>query len=218
MASCMVFMVMVASVLLAPQNYRQFKGQHKRFCGVVVETGTAFKRECDTVLAIGSPLSRWKIAAVIPKSARAAMPKRPEEYLHDEICFLGTVVEKNRKPYVLIEGTSQIEVIKAAEQKFAEGAVRYCDPDTILPTVVKEVRPEYTERAMRARVEGKVELEGVVDLDGRIREYRLLKILHPDLDGAAARAVLQWVFQPGQQFGKPVRMVVAIEMSFVLRR
>ena len=85
------------------------------------------------------------------------------------------------------------------------------------PVVVKEVKPEYTAEAMRARVEGTVTLECVVQADGAIGEVRVAKALHPGLDQEAIKAVKQWRFKPGLKDGKPVAVRVTLEMSFTLR-
>jgi len=85
------------------------------------------------------------------------------------------------------------------------------------PVLVKEAKPQYTADAMRARVEGTVTLECVVQADGAIGEVRVAKALHPGLDQEAIKAVKQWRFEPGLKDGKPVAVRVTLEISFTLR-
>lgn len=87
------------------------------------------------------------------------------------------------------------------------------------PRLVREVKPNYTVDAMRARVEGKVELEIVVLPDGTVGRVRLVRSLDGlfGLDQAAIDAVRRWRFEPGRQFGKAVPVRVGVELSFNLR-
>ena len=87
------------------------------------------------------------------------------------------------------------------------------------PRLLKDVKPNYTAEAMRARIQGVVRLECVVELDGTVGAIRVVKSLDPDLglDNEALRAVKQWRFVPGMKDGSPVRVLVVAEMSFTLR-
>ena len=198
------------------QDYRQFKGQEKRFCGVVVEVSKGFQK-CEAALLLGAHSDKWKIAALIPASLRGDLPQRADEYLFSEICATGTVAEEKKKPYVRLERASQLELRKAAEAPFGTGAARPCDDGFELPQPVHEVRPQYTARAMREKVEGKVMTQIVVDTDGSVAEARVVRALHPDLDATALHAVRQWKFKPATTFGKVVRSLVEVELTFTLR-
>jgi protein TonB len=87
------------------------------------------------------------------------------------------------------------------------------------PALVKEVKPSYTAEAMRARIQGVVGLECVIETDGRVGDAtvtRSLDAVH-GLDAQAIKAVKQWRFKPAMRDGKPVRTAVSIELSFTLR-
>jgi protein TonB len=88
-----------------------------------------------------------------------------------------------------------------------------------LPQLVKEVRPNYTAEAMRAKTQGVVLLECVVMPDGTVGEARILRSLDPafGLDQEALKAVKQWRFVPGKRNEEPVLVVVTIEVAFTLR-
>jgi len=214
----LVPLAVIGSIGASPQDFRKFKGQEHTVCGLVVQTAGAFKRHCDTALMLGAPLKQWKIAAVIPKSARSMMLKRPEAFLHDEICVNGTVIVEGKKPYILVDRPQQIEIKKPAPADgFGVGVVWPCDLGATVPKVLKEVQPRYTYAAFQARVEGVVELEIVVEPDGSVLEYRFIERLHPDLDAAAVAAVRQWRFTSPQLNQEPARMAVGIELTFVMR-
>lgn len=209
------FVMAVALATGSSQNYRQFKGQLKRFCGVVVDVSSGFEK-CEAALLLGTPRDDWKVAALIPVSTRGDLPQRADEYLFSEICVTGTVAEKKKKPYIRVEQASQIEIVKAAETPFGTGAARPCDDGFEMPRLVREVPPQYTGRAMRERIQGKVITQIVVDTDGSVAEARVVRTLHPDLDAAALHAVRQWKFKPGKTFGSAVRSLVEVELTFTL--
>lgn len=87
------------------------------------------------------------------------------------------------------------------------------------PRVVREVKPQYTADAMRAKVQGTVVLECVVLPDGTVGRVDVVRSLDPTLglDGEAVQAVKQWRFVPGTRFGEPVAVLVTIELTFTLR-
>ena len=89
----------------------------------------------------------------------------------------------------------------------------------INPRVVREVKPQYTADAMRAKVQGTVLLECVVLPDGSVGKVDVVKSLDSTfgLDGEAVKAARQWRFQPGTRFGEPVAVLVTIELTFTLR-
>jgi protein TonB len=89
----------------------------------------------------------------------------------------------------------------------------------INPRVLREVKPQYTADAMRAKVQGTVLLECVVLPDGSVGEVEVVRSLDPTfgLDQEAVKAARQWVFAPGTRFGEPVAVLVTIELTFTLR-
>lgn len=75
--------------------------------------------------------------------------------------------------------------------------------------------PIYPPIARQARIEGVVELEGVVGIDGRIHDLKV-KSGHPFLVRAAVDAVLQWRYTPGTLNGDPVEVIAPIIVTFRL--
>jgi protein TonB len=85
------------------------------------------------------------------------------------------------------------------------------------PSVLREVRPDYTEDGRRRNVEGDVVLEIVVRRDGAVGDVKLLQGLGAGLDQRAIEAVRQWRFSPAQRQGVPVDVIVEVAVEFKLR-
>ena len=88
------------------------------------------------------------------------------------------------------------------------------------PRLLREVRPRYTADAMRAKIQGTVELEAIVEPDGMIRNVRVTKSLDSTfgLDREAMAAAKQWVFEPGMLNGRAVPVLVTLILEFRLSR
>lgn len=87
------------------------------------------------------------------------------------------------------------------------------------PKVTFEVKPRYTEEAMRAKIQGEVQLEAVIGTDGRPDAIKVTKSLDAEhgLDAEAIDALKRWRFEPSRKDGKLVRVQVAVDMRFTLR-
>ena len=93
------------------------------------------------------------------------------------------------------------------------------DPGVTLPTLLTEVRPQYTAAAMDAKIQGDVQLQIVVRADGTVDGVtvtRSLDAVH-GLDDAAVDAAEQWTFKPGTKDGRPVDVAVSVQMRFTLK-
>jgi len=88
-----------------------------------------------------------------------------------------------------------------------------------LPTVVNQVRPNYTEAAKAARTEGDVVMQAVVLADGTIGDVTVTKSLDSvnGLDEQAVAALKQWQFKPGTKDGEPVAVQINVQMRFTLK-
>ncbi|MSO55773.1 MAG: energy transducer TonB [Acidobacteria bacterium] len=85
------------------------------------------------------------------------------------------------------------------------------------PTLLKEVKADYTEDARRRNIEGEVLLEIVVRRDGSVGEVTLRNGLDSGLNSRAITAVKQWRFSPAKRMGQPVDVVVEVAVEFKLR-
>jgi len=85
------------------------------------------------------------------------------------------------------------------------------------PKIIKKVDPQYSEEARKARYQGTVVLEAVVQKDGSVQIVRVVRSLGFGLDEKAIEALRQWKFSPAKQNGVPVAVSLNIEVNFNLR-
>jgi protein TonB len=81
------------------------------------------------------------------------------------------------------------------------------------------VNTQYTDAALRAKVQGNVLLDVVINTDGSVGDVKVSRSLDSrfGLDEEAIKAAKQWRFAPGMRMGMPVRVLVTLEMTFSLR-
>lgn len=93
-------------------------------------------------------------------------------------------------------------------------------PGIVNPVAIRSVQPKYPRDAMTNRIEGVVEIEGVVMTDGTMGEVRVVKSLDAThgLDSEAIAAAKQWLFRPGllKSDGRRVPVIVTIILEFRL--
>ncbi|MBR1593570.1 MAG: TonB family protein [Alloprevotella sp.] len=73
----------------------------------------------------------------------------------------------------------------------------------------------YTDRHIKAHIEGEAEVAFIVDKTGAVRDARLLHKIQPELDASILRAVErlpQW--KPGRVGGRPVNVRIRIPIHF----
>jgi periplasmic protein TonB len=101
---------------------------------------------------------------------------------------------------------------------FGDGAVPG-GPGVTLPVPILRATPKYTIEAMRARVQGIAMVECVVLPDGTVGDARVTRSLDRvfGLDDEAIAAAKRWRFRPGLLNGKPVPVIVTIELAFSVR-
>lgn len=85
------------------------------------------------------------------------------------------------------------------------------------PQPILQPRPDYTETARKARTEGTVLLQAIIRSDGTVDNFNVLRGLGDGLDESAIRTIgAKWRFKPGTLNGKPVDVMINIEVSFRL--
>jgi protein TonB len=85
-----------------------------------------------------------------------------------------------------------------------------------VPTFVP--KPQYTADAMRARIQGTVWVECIVQTNGQCSDTHVVRSLDQTfgLDQEAIKAARLFRFRPGMRLGEPVAVLVTIELSFTL--
>lgn len=87
------------------------------------------------------------------------------------------------------------------------------------PRLLRDAKPQYTADAMRAKIQGRVEIECIVETSGQCGRIQVVRSLDPvfGLDQEAIKAVRQWRFVPGRLKGQDVPVIITIELTFTLR-
>jgi TonB family protein len=96
----------------------------------------------------------------------------------------------------------------------AQPPVLHPGPDVQAPFVLSKAKPEYSEEARLAKLEGSVLLSLVVGADGHPRDIQVARPLGLGLDENAVENVRAWQFQPGTRNGTPVDVLVNEEIFF----
>jgi TonB family protein len=190
-------------------------GQDARICGTVVSYRPA--GGCSATLHLSDKEERFEV--FIPASVRPSLSIHPHQMIGADLCASGRIRLVPLRVILDVSMARNIEIIKPpAGVPFGGDARSFCERGLHAPEVLSEHKPAYTSAAMRARVEGTVEMEAVVGPEGFVTAVRILKGLHPELDESAIDALKQWKFKPGTLDGKPVPVLVVVEMTFTLRK
>jgi protein TonB len=86
------------------------------------------------------------------------------------------------------------------------------------PTLLREVKPAYTDEARRRAIEGNVVLQIVVRADGSVGDVHVTHTLAAGLEQRAVEAVRQWRFSPARHQGTPVDVLVEVSVGFSMRQ
>lgn len=84
------------------------------------------------------------------------------------------------------------------------------------PLPLHKVDPKYLPAAIADRIEGKVQIAGVVRTNGHVDLLRILKGVDPRLDRSAEDALRKWEFAPAERNGVPVEVDLVAEIPFLL--
>ena len=84
------------------------------------------------------------------------------------------------------------------------------------PKQISRTEPNYPLLARSARVQGVVEIEGMINEEGRIEQIKVVTG-HPMLNDAAVECVRKWKYKPGRLNGQIIEMPIKILVRFQLR-
>ena len=89
--------------------------------------------------------------------------------------------------------------------------------DVSPPEKISAPQPQYTEIARKARIQGVVIVQAIIDKDGNVTNVKLLKGLPMGLGEAALDAIKKWRFRPATLNGKPVAVYYNLTVNFQLQ-
>ncbi len=96
------------------------------------------------------------------------------------------------------------------------GVFRCCGSGVSAPKPLYTPEPEFSEEARKAKYQGVVVLEIIVGTDGTVHSPRVVRSLGMGLDEKARERVMVWKFDPATKDGRPVAVVMNIEVAFNL--
>lgn len=77
---------------------------------------------------------------------------------------------------------------------------------------------QYPQTAMKQNVQGRAIVQFVIEKDGSLSNFNVLRSVHPDLDAEAVRVVKSMPkWKPGMQKGEPVRCKYTLPVMFKLQ-
>lgn len=89
--------------------------------------------------------------------------------------------------------------------------------DVKAPERIVAPQPQYTEIARKARIQGVVIVQAIIDKEGNVTNVKVLKGLPMGLEEAAVNAIKQWKFRPATLNGKPVVVYYNLTVNFKLQ-
>lgn len=93
----------------------------------------------------------------------------------------------------------------------------------VMPTIIGGQKAlyskiKYPEIPRKVNIQGRVEVEFIIDKQGNVTQPRIVRILHPDLDEEVLRVIKLIKFSPGVQNGILVKVKMIQSVKFKLKR
>jgi TonB family protein len=147
---------------------------------------------------------RWAIAQVRRTDGRVDLP--PGNGVSTSLTVRGGLIGG-------VSGGITGGVSDSGIQVDGNGAVRVGGP-VRPPKKIADVRPAMPEDAARTGIRGIVIIEVTIDVDGTVKDARVLRSI-PMLDVAALDAVRQWRFEPTVIDGRALPVVMTVTVQFL---
>ena len=118
----------------------------------------------------------------------------------------------------LLATLSGMPVVAAQKLDEAAAGVYTIDNGVTMPQLLQKTTPGYTDDAIEAKVEGIVTLQAVLRKNGRVDSFKVLSGPGYGLEEEAIQEISSnWRFRPGTLNGRPVDVMITIEVQFNLR-
>ncbi len=108
-----------------------------------------------------------------------------------------------------------VDTVHATKQDL-KGTVVSISTVSTAPRLKHDVKPQFTKEMIAAKLEGVIKAELLIDIDGKVKEVKILNDLGFGTKEKALEAFLQWEFDPAMRDGKPVATWISYSIRFVL--
>ena len=195
------------AITLSPQHAM---ASYER-CNVEVRQGALDRAisDCTDAITLDSSLAVAYFARAVALAKRGDTTEATRDYVRAH-----ELDPKLEVPRTFVAGTGTA-VGSATPGSVANGVYR-AGGGVTSPKLTREVKPQYTAEALQAKIQGTVLIECVVRPDGSVGDMQIMRSLDPvyGLDSEAVKAAKQWMFEPGTKDGKPVPVLITIELAF----
>jgi serine/threonine-protein kinase len=157
------------------------------------------------------PGARRSPADILPPGPPTPLPSRDTAALDSTDTSRTPVPAKLPETPLVVEPLTDLPGVAAPPPRA---------PDVFTtPQIIREVKAVYPQAAVAADLQGEVVLEGVVGVDGRVREIAVKRSTHSLFNEAARKAWLQYEYEPARRNGtpEPARILSPL-FEFKLRR
>ena len=175
------------------------------------------------------PAGQYNFEAGLPgfRKAEASIALSGASVRRDLVLSLGTLSETvtirggSKESMGFASGMAPLkpspdpELSRAALQKDIEA----CEPSPIggrvrPPRKIKDVKPDYSPALQAAGVGGAVGIKATIGVDGLVKDYEVVKPVHPELDAAAVEAVKNWQFDGTLLNCSPTEVTMTVSVNF----
>jgi TonB family protein len=135
-----------------------------------------------------------------------------------EIRVMKTSVAIVLAALVIVVGAGAFVWLRGGDSTSSARYYRVSDEGVTSPSVIHEQKPNYPKEAMQAKIQGAVLMKCIVQTTGICEDIQVAQSLDPMwLDQEAVKAMQEWRFRPGTLMGRPVPVIVNVEMRFTVR-
>ena len=111
---------------------------------------------------------------------------------------------------------SRVNAVLDGRQRRGRAGVRCVTFAAAAAAVLGLMEPDYPDEARKAKYQGTVLFNVVIDETGQVTNIQVARSLALGLDEKAIDAVKQWRFKPATKDGRPVSAPTQVEVTFRL--
>jgi len=196
-------------------------GDTRIICGDVAGVRSPQTPRDSTFLDLDKPAPDQALAVVVQSGDRTKFSERFDRLIdRRRVCVEGKIDRVDGKLQMRVRDTDQFRYIGQPPRlsAFAAGVPTCGSTAASRPEAVTAGQPEYTSDARKARIQGDVEIEVVIGVDGTPGEMRLrnsIDVLY-GLDDQALQTIAKYRFKPATRDGQPTSCVATLIVTFRL--